>query len=68
VFVLTAAINAPINKKLMTWNASAPPANVMEIWKPWEKVNTIRTVLSMAVFSFEIVALSLGVQPQQIIK
>ena len=67
VFVLTATVNVPINKKLMTWNASAPPANVVEIWKPWEKVNTVRTIISMGVFGFELIASSLMTQSQQII-
>jgi uncharacterized membrane protein len=62
VFVLTVSVNVPINKKLMTWSASAPPPNVMEIWKPWEKVNTVRTILSMGVFGFELLALSLVTQ------
>ncbi len=68
VFVLTATVNVPINKKLMTWSASDPPQNLKEIWKPWEKVNTIRTILSLGVFAFEILALTFAHQAEQIIK
>ena len=37
----------PINDLLMTWNASSPPANVMEIWARWEQVHTLRTCLAV---------------------
>jgi uncharacterized membrane protein len=62
VFVLTAAFNVPINKKLMTWSASAPPANMTEIWRPWDRVNTVRTILAVGAFAFEVMALSLAAQ------
>jgi hypothetical protein len=52
----------------MTWSASAPPENVMEIWKPWEQVNTIRTIVAAGVFGLEVLALSLAAQGQQIIR
>jgi uncharacterized membrane protein len=68
VFAVTLAVNVPINKKLMTWSASAPPENVMEIWKPWEQVNTIRTIVAAGVFGLEVLALSLAAQGQQIIR
>ena len=68
VFVLTATVNVPINKKLMTWSASAPPQNVKEIWKPWDQVNTVRTILAIGVFGLEVLALSLAAQGQQVIK
>lgn len=68
VFLLTVTVNVPINKKLMTWSASAPPENVMEVWRPWDKVNTVRTIIAVGVFAFEVLALSLAAQVQQIIK
>jgi uncharacterized membrane protein len=68
VFALTFAVNIPINKKLMTWSASAPPQNWSEIWRPWEQVNTIRTVLAVGVFTLELLAFGLAAQGQQIIK
>lgn len=58
VLVLTLAINVPINGQLMTWNIATPPANLMELWRPWEKVHSIRTVLTIAAFVSEVVALS----------
>jgi uncharacterized membrane protein len=60
VFVLTVTVNVPINKKLMTWSASAPPENVMEVWRPWDKVNTVRTIIAVGVFALEVLALSLA--------
>jgi uncharacterized membrane protein len=60
VFAITLLVNVPINKKLMTWSASAPPANVSELWKPWEKGNTVRTILAAGVFVLELSALILA--------
>ena len=68
VFAVTLAVNVPINKELMTWSASAPPANVMEVWRPWDQVNTIRTIFAVGVFGLEVLALSLGAQGQQVTK
>ena len=68
VFAFTVAVNVPINKQLMTWSASAPPENLTEIWKPWEQVNTVRTILAVGVFSLEVLALTLVAQGQQTIK
>ena len=56
---LTLAVNIPINKQLMTWNVTAPPDNMREIWSRWEKVHTIRTVLWLGAFALEVVALSI---------
>ena len=58
VFVLTRAVNVPINDQLMTWSIAAPPANLMGLWGPWEVVHSIRTVLAIAAFAVEVVALS----------
>jgi uncharacterized membrane protein len=58
-FGLTLKVNFPINAQLMKWNAAAPPANVKELWSPWEKVHTIRTVLWMSAFVLEVAALCL---------
>ena len=56
VFALTRAVNVPINEALMTWQASSPPPNVMELWSPWEQAHTIRTIISLIGFSSLIVA------------
>lgn len=56
--VMTRAVNAPLNNKLMTWNVDAPPENLRELWKPWDRVNTVRTFLAMGVLILEAVALS----------
>jgi len=32
-------------------------ANVMEIWKLWERVHTVRMMISIAVFALEVLAL-----------
>jgi len=68
VAVLTRAINVPINDQLMTWSVQAPPPNLREIWGRWEAVHTVRTILWLAAFVLETVALGMfafpGVQPR----
>jgi len=56
--VLTFSINVPINNQLMTWKADAPPAHMRQIWSRWEQIHTIRTVLWLGAFAFEVVALA----------
>jgi uncharacterized membrane protein len=56
VAVLTRTVNVPINDLLMTWNASSPPPNVMEIWARWEQVHTVRTCVAVMGFAFELLA------------
>lgn len=57
-FVLTLAVNIPINERLMTWSIEAPPGNLRELWRPWERIHSIRTVLAIAAFAFQVLALS----------
>jgi thiol:disulfide interchange protein len=62
ILVLTAAtwtISAPLNKELMTWSVATPPATLRDIWAPWDRVNTLRTVLATAALLLETTALSL---------
>ena len=56
VIVLTRTVNVPINDQLMTWIASSPPPDVMEIWARWEQVHTVRTVLAVLGFALELLA------------
>jgi uncharacterized membrane protein len=56
VIALTRSVNVPINEALMTWQASSPPLNVMELWSPWEQTHTIRTIVSLMGFSSLILA------------
>lgn len=56
VFVLTRAVNVPINEALMTWQVASPPPNVVELWSPWEQIHTIRTIVSLVGFSSLILA------------
>lgn len=58
--VMTRVVNVPINEQLMTWNIAAPPANVRELWAPWERVHTIRTVVAVCAFVLEVVALGVA--------
>lgn len=51
VLILTLLINVPVNETLMTWQASSPPENVMQLWAPWEGSHTIRTVISLIGFA-----------------
>jgi uncharacterized membrane protein len=57
-FALTVKVNFPINAQLMKWNAASPPANVKELWSPWERVHTIRTALWLSGFVLEVAALT----------
>jgi uncharacterized membrane protein len=50
VIVLTRLINVPINDLLMTWQVSAPPQNVAQLWAPWEGSHSIRTVIAVLGF------------------
>ena len=54
---LTLRVNIPINNQLMTWSVAAPPENMREIWNRWEKVHTIRTILWLGAFAFEVIVL-----------
>jgi uncharacterized membrane protein len=60
VFGLTMGINVPINNTLMTWNASAPPSDAMEIWKRWEQVNTVRAIVAPIGFALQVLGLILA--------
>jgi uncharacterized membrane protein len=56
VIVLTRTVNVPVNEALMTWNVTSPPPNVMQLWSPWEKAHTIRTIVSLLGFSSLLIA------------
>jgi uncharacterized membrane protein len=58
-FGLTLKVNFPINAQLMKWNAASPPANVKELWSPWERAHTVRTALWVGAFVLEVAALCL---------
>jgi len=55
----TRAINVPLNNQLMTWSVASPPTNLREIWAPWDRVNTLRSVLATGALALEVVALNL---------
>lgn len=57
--VMTRLVNVPLNDLLMTWDASSPPANLKELWEPWERIDSIRTIVAVGVFTLEVIALSL---------
>ncbi len=61
--ILTRAVNVPINNQLMTWSTATPPANLKELWEPWEKVHTIRTILALSSFVLQVVALAISARP-----
>lgn len=58
IVAMTRAINVPLNNQLMTFSISAPPSNLRDIWAPWDRVNTIRTILATGVLILEAAALS----------
>ena len=55
----TRAVNIPLNNQLMTWNVASPPTNLREVWAPWDRVNTLRSVLATGALVLEAVALNL---------
>jgi uncharacterized membrane protein len=61
IAAMTRAVNVPLNNQLMTWNIAAPPDNLRDLWVPWDRVNTIRTVIAAGVLILEAAALSLSV-------
>jgi len=63
ILVLTAAtwtISVPLNNELMTWSVATPPPALRDIWAPWDRVNTLRSVLATVALLLETTALSLG--------
>src|SRR5262245_46998118 len=60
VIVISQRVNIPINKQLMNWSVDAPPANLNELWEPWERAHSIRIVLALSSFVFEVVALAIA--------
>jgi uncharacterized membrane protein len=58
--VVTIRVNFPINDQLLTWNVTAPPDNLRQIWSTWEKAHTIRTILWVSAFVLEVAALALA--------
>lgn len=63
--VLTRAVNVPVNEKLMTWSIAAPPGNLRDLWAPWERVHTIRTIAAACAFLLEAVAVGLCASPKR---
>jgi hypothetical protein len=59
ILAMTRAVNIPINKRVMTWNAAAPPSDLSTVWAPWERIHSIRTVLAIVAFTAEVIALSI---------
>jgi len=57
VAAVTRAVNVPLNNQLMTWSIAAPPANLKELWAPWEQVDAIRTAVAVGAFVLEALAL-----------
>jgi len=57
IAAMTRAVNVPINKRLMSWNAAAPPSDLSTVWARWEQIHSIRTVLAIVAFAAEVIAL-----------
>jgi uncharacterized membrane protein len=58
IFAMTLGINVPINKRLMTWNPAAPPHDLSTLWRPWERVHSVRTLLAIVAFAAEVIAVT----------
>jgi uncharacterized membrane protein len=59
IVAVSRAVNLPLNKQLMTWTVASPPPNPQQLWAPWERFNTLRSILAMGALVLETVALSL---------
>jgi uncharacterized membrane protein len=58
--VLTRVVNVPINARLMTWRVDAPPADLVTLWAPWERIHSVRTVLAVAAFVAEVIGMAIS--------
>jgi Domain of unknown function (DUF1772) len=58
IVALTRAVNVPLNNRLMTWNIDTPPADLRQMWAPWDRENTIRAFVSTGVLIVEAIVLS----------
>jgi uncharacterized membrane protein len=63
VVILTRTVNVPINDQLMTWSIQSPPPDLVPLWRPWEEIHSIRTVLTSVAFGFQVVAVSAFAPP-----
>jgi len=60
ILAITRAVNIPINRRLMTCDAAAPPSDLSVVWAPWERIHSVRTVLAIVAFAAEVIALSIS--------
>ena len=59
MLAVTRAVNVPLNNQLMTWSVDSPPPNAQQLWVPWERANTLRSILATGALVLQTVALSL---------
>ena len=57
IAALTRGVNVPINQRLVTWSTEVPPADLITLWTPWERVHSARTVLAVAAFVAQVIVL-----------
>ena len=55
--VVTVAIEVPMNKQVVTWDAQALPANFVAIRDRWLRFHVVRTVLGAVGFVFAVCGL-----------
>ena len=60
---ITFLVNVPVNDVLETWNPAAPPSDARQVWARWETAHVVRTVVWVAGFLLETVALALSARP-----
>jgi uncharacterized membrane protein len=61
--ILTRSVNVPLNDQLVSWSIAAPPANVHDLWAPWEGAHRIRTVVAVVAFFLSVLALAVAAPP-----
>jgi len=51
VFVLTLAVNLPINSDQLDWNALSPPTDWTDVRDRWQTAHAVRTVAGVLAFA-----------------
>ncbi len=58
VMVFTVVLNVPINNVILSWDPAAPPADWAQARDEWDRLNAIRTPISVLAFVLYLAALT----------
>ncbi|HET8898924.1 MAG TPA: anthrone oxygenase family protein [Rhodanobacteraceae bacterium] len=54
IALMTRVVSVPLNQQLMGWSAVTPPADIRQLWQPWERVNQWRLGIALALLGIEL--------------